>query len=446
MAAPTTSTEVLRASGFEVRTLVLRVVGGPDRGLARPLGRVPVVIGAQPGCELQLGGRGVSRRHAEVRVRDGQVHLRDLGSTNGTLVGGARVERATLLPGIVIGIGESQLVVESLDARAEIEPSPAERLGTLVGRSLGMRRIFAVLERAAPTAASILIEGETGTGKEEVARTVWQLSDRRDQPLVVVDCSALGASLVESELFGHVKGAFTGAAFAREGVFRRADGGTVFIDEITALPLALQPRLLRALEAREVRPVGSDRPVPIDVRILAAADRHLPDEVEAGRFRADLFYRLSVVHLRLPPLRERPDDLPLLVRRFVRLAGGDPLAIGEPLLARLGGHPWPGNVRELRNAVERAFALGGEAPLEALAAALDPGLATAAVAEPVELDLPYQEAKRRALERFDRAYLRHAVEAARGNVSEAARRTGTERKYLSRLLAKYGLGPGDHDD
>ncbi len=434
-------TAVIRSSPAGKRSFLLKVISGPERGQTRPLSSRPVVVGSQPPSDLLLTGRGVSRKHAELVLRDGQLELRDLGSTNGTFVGSARIETATLRPGVLVQIGEVQLTVEAIEEETVLEPSHRESMGPLVGKSVAMRTIFALIERAGPTNATVLIEGETGTGKEMLARSMWEHSDRSEQPLVVIDCSALSQSLLESELFGHVKGAFTGAVENREGAFRRAHGGTVFIDEITALPIDVQPKLLRALEAREVRPVGSDRPQPIDVRIIAAADRDLEREVEASRFRADLFYRLSVVRVRIPPLRERPEDLELLVRKFVRLAGGEAESVDAAQLGRLRSHHWPGNIRELRNVVERAYALGGHLPFSQLPLAIGT-LARASQDAPLfDVDLPLQEAKQRLVDRFERAYLRHAIEATQGNVAEAARRSGSERKHFWRLLQKYDLLP-----
>jgi len=299
-----------------------------------------------------------------------------------------------------------------------------------------MRELYAQLEGFAGTDATVLIHGETGTGKELVAEALVQASPRAQGPLVVLDASALAPTLVESELFGHEKGAFTGAAGARPGVFERAQGGTVFIDEVGELPLELQPRLLRVLERREVHRLGGQRPIAVDVRIIAASHRALEEEVNRGRFRADLFYRLSVLRVEVPALRARREDIPLLVRHF---AGAAALALDERTMARLVEHPWPGNVRELKNAVERwkagAEPLGSRPPSAALS-----GEAAGTERRAPSLDEPFLVQKERLVAAFERDYAQRLLEVCQGNLAEGARLAGVTRMAIVKLLGRYGLG------
>src|SRR5690349_5305329 len=288
-----------------------------------------------------------------VQVDTGYV-LVDLGSTNGTFVNKVRIKEAFLEPGCTIKVGDSRLRFGAGKEEVPIVPSRDNRCGSLIGGNARMREIYAIIEKIAPTGTTVVIEGETGTGKEVVAQTIHSLSPRARAELVVFDCGAVPPNLIESELFGHEKGSFTGAMMTRTGLFEQADGGTLFLDELGELPLDLQPKLLRALEQREVRRVGSSKPIKVDVRIIAATNRNLEDEVRAGRFRQDLFYRLSVVRLHLPALRERADDIPLLVRHFLRSQsynrGADGTqrvtGVSPPAMDALTAYRWPGNVRE----------------------------------------------------------------------------------------------------
>ncbi|MEZ4436150.1 MAG: sigma-54 dependent transcriptional regulator [bacterium] len=320
-----------------------------------------------------------------------------------------------------------------------------------------MREIFAVLERVAPTDMTVLIEGESGTGKELVADAIHQHSKRERGPLVVFDCSAVAPNLIESELFGHVKGAFTGATGSRAGAFERAHGGTLFLDELGELPLDLQPKLLRALEQRQVRPVGGDRPIQIDARIVAATNRNLQKEVEAGNFRQDLYYRLAVIRVALPPLRRRVEDIPLLVRHFLGdLDLGDrDVQVGYDTILKLQRHKWPGNVRELRNFVERAALLATDNRLETRYL-MPPSFGDTRTEQPPEadnptavalaeldVDLPFKDAKARLIESFERAYWGKLLEKTGGNISAAARVAGIHRKSAEYLLKKLDLRPSD---
>jgi len=301
---------------------------------------------------------------------------------------------------------------------------------------VGMRAAFALLERAAASDATVLIEGETGTGKEGAARGLHDGSTRRSGPFVVVDCGAIPAELLESELFGHERGAFTGASAARAGAFEEADGGTIFLDEIGELPLDLQPKLLRAIEHRQIRRVGSNLHKTVDVRLVAATHRDLRADVNDGRFRPDLYFRLAVVRINLPPLRERPEDIPLLVERIVDGLVDDPAAraplLDGALVTALQRGAWAGNVRELRNHLERCLVLGGPVPLAA------PGPVVGAV----DGRIPYAEARQRALDEFERRYLEDLLRRHDGKVASAARAAGVNRAYLYRLLQRHGLRGG----
>jgi DNA-binding NtrC family response regulator len=319
----------------------------------------------------------------------------------------------------------------------------------MVGGSAVMRAVFAILERAAPTAATILLEGETGTGKGAAAESIHRASDRAEKPFVVVDCSAIPATLLESELFGHEKGAFTGAAARRVGAFEEADGGTIFLDELGELPLDLQPKLLRALEERAIRRVGSNLHRPVDLRVIAATNRDLRSEVNAGRFRADLYYRLAVVRVTLPALRNRTEDLPLLVGRLLhtmRVTDSRAAFFGSSeFISRLQGASWPGNVRELRNYVERCLVfqdskLEANDPTPAVPAKSAAGVSMKPGFH-VDAREPYSEERRRVIDEFEGAYLTSLMNEHQGRTVFAARAAGLDRVYLYRLLRKHGLIP-----
>ncbi|WAS95959.1 sigma 54-interacting transcriptional regulator [Nannocystis punicea] len=424
------------------------VVEGPDMGRAAAIARAPIVVGTDPACDLVLRDPRVSRKHLRIETGpEGQFVIADLGSKNGTLYQGAAVGKLTVPAGGVLRVGHTTLRIQPEPAALAIEPSRSRRFGELVGESLVMREVFAVLELAAASDVAILLEGETGTGKEVAARALHGASGRARAPFVALDCGALPESLVESELFGHVKGAFTGAMQARRGAFARAHGGTLFLDELDSLPLALQPRLLRALEARTVRPVGGDDEVAVDVRVVAASQRDLAAAVAAGAFRPDLYYRLSVLRVALPPLRARREDLAVTARALLAARGFEADDIDGPGLARLAAHDWPGNVRELRNTLDRALALSPAARRFADLRLDVPGDSSAQDELTVRADLPYAEAKQRLLHAFERSYLRDLLARSDGNISAAARTAEVDRKHLRTLLRKHGLVPdGGADD
>ncbi len=390
-----------------------------------------MTLGSDPTNDVVLVDPTVSRFHCELRLETERVRVVDLGSRNGTVVDGVSVLQAYLREGSVLSIGAIRVEVHGSRAASFVPMSGRESFGELVGRSAAMRSAFAALERAAGSDATVLVFGETGTGKEGVAHAIHAESARRDGPFVVVDCGSIPETLIESELFGHERGAFTGAQARRIGAFEAASGGTVVLDEIGELPIELQPRLLRVLETRTVRRLGSQERVPLDVRVVAATHRDLRREVSEGRFRADLYYRLAVLAIEVPPLRERPDDLPLLVDVIASRLGATEAQRAQlgsaSSLARLAARDWPGNVRELRNELERALVLGPAVGSES-------PVITAAAGR-----LPFGAARRDAIAAFERAYLASILAESEGVVAEAARRAGIDRVHFHRLLRKHGV-------
>jgi DNA-binding NtrC family response regulator len=436
----------------------LVVVSGPDAGAEVALDAV-VEVGADPACKLVLHDPAVSRRHLSVSALGGRIVVKDLGSRNGTFVGGTRIREAEVPLGAVLAIGDSSIAIQSRWYVREVTPSAERSFGELIGQSIAMREIFSVLERVAPSDVTLLVEGESGTGKELAARSVHAASGRAAGPYVVFDCASVPGELAESELFGHKKGAFSGATGDRQGAFQRAHGGTLFLDELGELPLDLQPKLLRALEVGEVRAVGDDVPRKVDVRVVAATNRDLHAEAQRGRFRSALLYRLEVVKVRLPPLRARLDDVPLLVAKLLegKLAPGD--AIAGDNLTRLMNYAWPGNVRELRNTLSRALTLASAPgqpppPFAKLVFNLGPASerpATLGMEFPgVSQPMPFKEAKAQLLAAFERAYVSALLERHDGNILQAAASAGLSRKYLYDLLNRLdgletGVAPPDED-
>jgi DNA-binding NtrC family response regulator len=413
-------------------------------------------VGSKEGNTLRLANETVSRYHFEIEHTPQGFLLRDLGSTNGTFVDGYRVRELWLPRRASIKAGEVALTFEALGESQPIELSRDDRFGEALGRSAAMREVFGLLAKIAPKDLTVLLEGESGTGKERLAEAIHLASSRKRARFVVFDCASVPAQLMESELLGHERGAFTGAATRRVGRFEEADGGTLFLDEIGELPLELQPKLLRVLERREVRRVGGTGVIPVDVRVVAATNRDLAREVNRGAFREDLYYRLAVVRVRVPPLRERREDIPLLVEHFVREAlDGDEArareivsSISEANWQGLVAHPWPGNVRELRNFIERTIAVtgavtsavGGGAPTPSAAPPAPSAPSPNAVGEvsaPIDLGRPFIEAREELLARFERAYLEAMLARHGGNISRAARAAGLDRMHFKRLLQRH---------
>jgi DNA-binding NtrC family response regulator len=431
-----------------LRRCKLVVITGKQRGTEFVIASDLYRVGKAPENDLQLDDETVSRVHFEI-VRDAKGYLvRDMKSTNGTFLDGAEVKEAYLRSGSVIRVGSSELKFTPFEERIEILPSEKEVLGEMVGKSPAMREIFGLVERIAPTDATVLIEGETGTGKDMIARTLHQLSPRAGAPFIVVDCGAVAGTLIESELFGHEKGSFTGAVTARQGAFEQAIGGTVFLDELGELSLDLQPKLLRVLEQRELRRVGGSKTIKVDIRVVAATRKDLRSEVEKGKFREDLYFRLNVVPITAPPLRERREDIPLLIDTMLVKLGPEGAAFSEQTRAALMGHDWPGNVRELRNVIERALALGADPGM--LVAPLGPTDASrgAQLRDGIEFEagMSFRDTKEKWNELFERRYLSWLIKRAEGNISKAARDADMDRKYLHKLLRKYGITAADSAD
>ena len=446
--------EVSRPAIGTVRRLSIAVARGPDAGrLIEPEAGKGASIGTAADNDLVLADPTVSRYHLEIDPGADGISVRDLGSRNGTFAGGIRIRDGVVPRGAQLKIGDTVLVLDAADAGpsatspagAPGAPSPeARELPGMVFASAAMREVAHRVRTLADHLTTVLVQGETGTGKELVARNVHELGARKSGPFVVVDCASLPASLLEAELFGHEKGAFTGAERARAGAFERADGGTVFLDEVGELPLVAQASLLGVLERRRFRRVGGDREVAVDVRVVSATNRDLRHEVNRGVFREDLYYRLAGARVVLPPLRDRPEDIPILVAHFaLELTGNAELPLSQQTLDALAAQHWPGNVRELRSAVERAVAFGASE----LAAMLDeprsprdsqppPAASAGSGTEPLER---YRDAKAKAVATFERAYLAKLIERSAGNASEAARLAKMDRPYLLGLLRRYGL-------
>jgi DNA-binding NtrC family response regulator len=415
----------------------LVVVEGPDMGRAIRIGDGEKIVGTASECDLVLTDDRVSSRHFAIRLAGSGCRVRDLGSTNGTLYEGSRVSEADVPIAATLKVGHTFVRVQPVARSLDVVASQSRRFGELVAESLAMREVFAVLELAARSDVTVLLEGETGVGKELAARAIHAESERRRGPFVAIDCSALPENLVESELFGHVKGAFTGATSARKGAFARAASGTLFLDELATVPLSVQARLLRAIEERRVRPVGADEEIAVDVRIVGGSRDGLAARSAEGVFRPDLYYRLSVLHVTIPPLRKRREDIGPIASEILRVRGFEDASVG-PGLERLFAYDWPGNVRELRNAIDRAIALRPSARSFAeLSIAV--GATESASELAIRTDLPFADAKKAVLDVFEKAYLRDLLARAEGNVSEAARIAGIDRKHFRTLAKRHGL-------
>jgi len=409
-----------RSDALYVRRFEVAVTDGVDRGARFASTSDRLSIGTSEGNELRLTDPSVSRHHCELRTDARGLELRDLGSTNGTFVGECEIVRGYIQHKSKLRVGHTTLVVHVLDDEVAHVLATSDRLGPILGASPAMRKLYPLLEQCAASDATILVNGETGTGKELIAEALHDHGPRRNGPFVVIDCSALSHELAESELFGHERGAFTGAEATRVGAFEQAHGGTIFLDEIGELPATLQPLLLRALEARTVRRIGGNGQRAFDARVIAGTHRDLRALVNAKQFRADLYYRLHVLRIEVPPLRERGDDVRLLAAQFWRTFRPDRAPPPE-LLAGLAAQDWPGNVRELRNAVERAALLGWV---------------------PTEDATSYQVAKERAVLAWERTWVEALLAAHEGNLSRAARAASMGRSNLRSLARRHGLLAG----
>jgi two-component system response regulator GlrR len=426
----------VRVTPGAVRRIRLTLLEGPEPGRIWESSGDRCAVGSHALNDFVVEDPTVSRFHCELEVGTDGVQVRDLGSRNGTVVDGVTVLGALLRAGSLLHLGRAILRFDYAGSESNrLLASAQTRFGNLHGTSLPMRTSFALLERAAASAVTVLLEGETGTGKSNAAQSIHETSARANQPFVVVDCGAMPANLLESELFGHERGAFTGAMQRRVGAFEEASGGTIFLDEIGELPQELQPKLLRVLEKREIRRVGSNGFLPVDVRIIAATNRDLRTEVNSGRFRSDLFYRLAVLRIVLPPLRQRPEDVPPLALAILNAIdpGGSAPDLRDPeFLTSLASSAWPGNVRELRNHLERCVVLQCALPL-------GEGDMLPVPSEEIDPSLPYADARKRAIDAFERKYAAALLERHHGKAAVAAAAAGMDRVYLYRLLRRHGV-------
>ena len=467
-----------RATIRRLRKAKLVVASGPDAGREVDMGKARLSGGRSIINDVVLADKAVSGTHFELLVKEDGYLLRDLDSRNGTFIGDLRIREVFLKPGTTFHVGQSDLRFQQTADVVEISLSQRDNFDRVIGSSAAMREIFATLEKVAPSELTVMITGETGTGKELIAHGIHNASSRKGKPFVVLDCGAVSKDLIESTLFGHEKGSFTGAIGQHRGVFEQASGGTIFLDEIGELDLPLQPKLLRVLEQREVKRVGGDRTLKVDVRVVAATNRDLRGMVNAGTFREDLYFRLSVIHIELPPLRERREDIADLAQHFLREVAarrGVTLSLGQDTVQALMSHAFPGNVRELRNAVERAASLasgpvisredlvfgrdagpsvlvsrdhasaGAQAALAAVSNAAPapppPGPQQIVAFDPSALTvgLDFKEAKQRVVDAFETAYLRAVLARHDGNITRTAQEAGLTRYHLRELLKRHNL-------
>ncbi len=424
--------------------LMLVVLNGMARGTKVKL-KPLFTIGKSTDNDLVLPDDTVSRHHCQLSRVAAGVRVKDLGSTNHTRVGQTLISEAMLTPGDTLTVGDVELTLRLELSRTQVLPSEHDVFGEALGKSLSMRNIFGVLERIALTDACVLLEGETGTGKDVLARSIHAVSLRRDEPFVVVDCGAISYSLIESELFGHERGAFTGAVALRAGAFESAGRGTLFLDEVGELPLDVQPKLLRVLEAGEYRRVGGNRGLQNEARIIAATKRDLKQEVERGKFREDLYFRLAVVPLTVPPLRSRREDIPPLIEHFLEVArkrdpGAAEIHLDTQTIAALAAHDWPGNVRELRNVLDRALYLAtasGETELRLVDLPVTP---TSSHGEfSFIAGRSYRDTRNAFEAEFEKRYVTWLLDRHAGNISAAAREASMDRKHLYDLAKRHGL-------
>mgnify|MGYP003524828421 CR=1 FL=1 len=415
-----------------LKKLKLAVTKGRELGNEFVIDKGLLRIGSKKENDVVIADDTVSRHHAVIEEKKGQYIIRDLESTNGTFVNGLRVSEAFLNEGSIIKLGNTELRFIPVEEKIELMPSKKDRFGDIVGKSKEMKEIFGILEKISKTDATVLITGETGTGKELVAKAIHENSHRSKKPFVVIDCSAIARNLIESELFGHEKGAFTGAVSARHGAFETANGGTIFLDEIGELEPDMQPRLLRVLEAREIKRVGGTATIPIDVRIIAATNRDLSTEIKKNRFREDLFYRLSVININLPQLRDRKDDISLLIDYFIKTNKARKVkGVAKETLDILINYRWPGNVRELRNVIERAIALGASDYIEPKDLIL---------LKPQASEKDTADLSGKTLEEIEKSAIIQTLKAHKGNKTTTAKALGIAYSTLYEKMKKYGIG------
>jgi DNA-binding NtrC family response regulator len=426
---------------LHVRRCQFEILAGPDEGRVESVAAQVIRLGRK-GVDVTLNDRAVSAVHAELALTREGYRLRDLDSSNGTFASGLRVRDVYIAPGTRLQLGRTHLRFAPLQESVPLELWRDTHYERMVGKSWAMRRVFELIDKIAPTTATVLVTGETGTGKELVAEAIHRRSQRAGGPFVILDCSAIPKNLIEAYLFGHERGAFTGATRDRPGLFEQAHGGTLFLDEVGELPLEMQSRLLRAVETRSGRRIGGGETLRFDVRLVAATNRDLAAETNRGSFRSDLYYRLAVARIEVPPLRDRIEDVELLIERFAdELAGpAVPAALPPDFLERAMAHSWPGNVRELRNAVEQA--LTAPALLELGPSFPDRGLWS------IDTSVPFKRAKQQFVDEFDRRFMTTLLEENEWNIAKAARATGVDRMSIYKLLQRLGIerGSGRDDD
>jgi DNA-binding NtrC family response regulator len=435
----TSVSAVSAAAPRPIRIFMLTAISGPDAGKSFEIdvsrgGRI--LLGQSPACTVRLEDHTVSRRHAAFDVVDGALCLTDLGSTNGTFVNGVRAREVSLAGGETIQAGSDVFRLERGGESVEAAETQTS-FGRFVGASPEIRRLYPTMRRIAASDIPVVIEGETGTGKEVLAEALHEQGLRTAGPFVVFDCTTVAASLMEAALFGHERGSFTGALTSSTGLFEQADKGTLFIDEIGDLDLALQPKLLRAIERAEVRRIGGQKWIGVNVRVLAATRRDLDREVQAGRFRDDLFFRLAVGRIELPPLRNRRKDISLLATHFWRELGGNPAALTGDLLSRLEDYDWPGNVRELRNAIARRIALGDLSKPEKAPSQLSASASVDPIQSIIDLELPFPIARDKVIALFEHRYVDQVLSRHAGNVTRAAHASGVGRRYFQTIRGRH---------
>ena len=425
----------IRDIGFN--TFEMKVVRGPDKGKSRFFKKRNVIVGTDKSADLVLSDPTVSHRHFSIAFDGVGLKIKDLDSRNGTIIGNLRVLEAYLTENSIITAGDTRIRLLFRKERVKIPVVEGFRFGNMVGRSFLMREVFARMKRAADSDITVLLVGESGTGKELAASALHELGGRRDRPFVVFDSTAVAKELAESELFGHVRGAFTGATSDRTGAVRKADKGTLFLDEIGDLPMELQSMLLRLIEHREVKPVGTDRYIKVDTRIIAATNRNLKEMVQKGTFREDLYFRLAVLQIEMPPLRNRMEDLPLIVDSLLEEISQrykTPVSkLSKEDLDLLGTYSWPGNIRELKNHLEAMVIMGEQLfkpnQNNAFSQAGNGGF------QSLE-SLPYRRAKETLIRSFDEYYFTRLLEKTNGNITKAAEIAGVHRKTVEYILKK----------
>ncbi len=438
-----TKVQTPHASTEELPPARIRVKQGPNEFI-HELTEKPLTIGKDPANPLVVKDRFISGKHLQVTRRESGFHVLDLNSTNGTFVGGIRIFEVEVPLNTVLRVGETELIVE-----AQTEDQKDQPFHGIIGDDPSVRQLVELIERVAPANAAVTVLGESGTGKELVARALHVCSPRAEQPFIPINCAAISKELIESELFGHEKGAFTGADKQRKGAFEAAHGGTLFLDEIGELPVDLQAKLLRVLESGELKRVGASRPLHVDVRVVAATNRDLLTDARRGNFREDLYYRLCVVPMRLPPLRNRKGDIGVLAEHFVRTYSprGQTVQLTASALERLQQYSWPGNIRELRNVVHRALLLRKGPQLDASDILFDQAFSSDSVSpSDLLLEVPVGVTLEVVMQRLERQVVENTLRRYQYNKDRAAKELGLGRSSLFRRLRAWGLTrPGDEE-